>query len=854
VPPLPLLYFRRRVLEGRDNMGGGAGAPPRHPEARRQVGRIAPKFTRLTQAIDRQRAEMAAAPAGIDPEYVLVLETRGTPSAFLTAVRNTDGFEWLGDISLEDLDPDLDFFDEGDPEKKLKGRLFLSMANRQATLELISLFNTYIENPAADLGYGKAGWKGIFALLHDVRQWNETDRLEESGLFEDWRYRIENDQELLPVEIELWFRNADIQRALAQEYISQSVQDLGGSIVKNCIIPDAGYHSILAEIPAPAAERLINNEETRLLKAHQVMLFRPVGQCASVTPAEFVTSPAEHDFTGHLPNLNSAEAVVALFDGAPMANHEAIQQRVIVDDPDDFTSDYQAGEFRHGTAMASLLLHDELDAQDAPLRTPLYIRPIMKPDETDFNAPRREHIPQNELPADLIHRAVIRMLEGDGDEPPAAPNVKVINISIGDHTRPYLRYFSPLARVLDYLSWKYKVLFCVSSGNCYEDIHVDPVPTVDEDRAAAALQNINQDLRHRRILSPSESINSLSIGAAHSDHSGGVLNHRQIELAHEPSLPSPISTKGLGFKQAIKPDFLYRGGRQIHILPIQNGRPCGIVTSSNPPGQRVATPPATPGATNETCHICGTSNATALTSRNASFCYEVLRHMQEEHDDFDINPRCIAPMIKAMLAHTATWGEASDFIRQELGQELDERKVKPLIYKHLGYGVPVFENVLTCTDKRVTVLATGQIRRDEGHEYTFPLPPSLSGQTVERVLSITLAWLTPTIHSNRDYRRASLFFSPPKDELQVERFDTDWQAVRRGTLQHERLGGERAAAFMDGEGARIKVSCRQDAGPFDEPIPYGLVVTLEALGDIELPLYTEIRDRLQVAVPVQPQA
>jgi hypothetical protein len=228
--------------------------------------------------------------------------------------------------------------------------------------------------------------------------------------------------------------------------------------------------------------------------------------------------------------------------------------------------------------------------------------------------------------------------------------------------------------------------------------------------------------------------------------------------------------------------------------------------------------------------------------------------MQEEYNDFNINPRCIAPLIKAMLAHTATWGEASDFLRQHLGQGVDARKIKPLIYKYLGYGVPIFENVLTCTDKRVTVLATGRIRRDEGHEYTFPLPPSLSGQTVERVLSITLAWLSPTIHSNRDYRRASLFFSPPKDELQVERFDTDWQAVRRGTLQHERLGGERAAAFVDGDGAKIKVSCRQDAGPFDEPIPYGLVVTLEALGDIELPLYTEIRDRLQIAVQVQPQA
>src|SRR5690606_28802956 len=111
----------------------------------------------------------------------------------------------------------------------------------------------------------------------------------------------------------------------------------------------------------------------------------------------------------------------------------------------------------HGTTMASLIIHGELDSQETPLRRPLYTRPIMKPNPYAFGI-RSEHIPEDILPVDLIHRAVRRIFEGDGDEGPVAPNVKVINISIGDLSRPFDRQMSPWAKLLDFLSLKYNVL------------------------------------------------------------------------------------------------------------------------------------------------------------------------------------------------------------------------------------------------------------------------------------------------------------------------------------------------------------------------------------------------------------
>ena len=82
-----------------------------------------------------------------------------------------------------------------------------------------------------------------------------------------------------------------------------------------------------------------------------------------------------------------------------------------------------------------------------------------------FDTPRPEGIPENCLAVDLIHRAVKRLFEGDQGEGPVAPQIKIINLSIGDRARQFTQSMSPIARLLDWLSVKYGVLFVVSAGN-----------------------------------------------------------------------------------------------------------------------------------------------------------------------------------------------------------------------------------------------------------------------------------------------------------------------------------------------------------------------------------------------------
>jgi hypothetical protein len=146
--------------------------------------------------------------------------------------------------------------------------------------------------------------------------------------------------------------------------------------------------------------------------------------------------------------------VVALLDGVPLSNHEALRGRLIIDDPDEFDSLYRSPqEHMHGTAMASLILHGDLNnPEEGSLFRPLYVRPVMAPEREQRSASRQEQIPSFVLPTDLVHRAVLRMKKGDAENEPTAPEVVIINFSIGDRARAFDVQMSPLAVCL--IGWQ----------------------------------------------------------------------------------------------------------------------------------------------------------------------------------------------------------------------------------------------------------------------------------------------------------------------------------------------------------------------------------------------------------------
>ena len=831
------------------------GSKPVRPGAGQQGERLAPQFRRLEQALSNRRLALQGSALGIEPEQVLVLETVGSVANFIRAVQRVEGLEWLAEYELEDIPPGEGFEDAKDPQKNLKGQLFLVMTDGRALRELRSLFEGWRRNPEAKFGHGLAPLKHAFEHLREIRPWDVEDRLRDTGVLEDWGERAAVGQEIVSFEAELWYRGSERRRRIAAQWVRQLVIEQGGSIVGECLIEEIAYHAVLGSIDIGAVRDLLDQPEARrdvaLFRCDDIMFLRPVGQCASPMGEDAEESAV--DGAGEpLPDA-AAQPVVALLDGLPLAGHALLDGRLVVDDPDDYEVAYQAAERQHGTAMASLICHDDLGDRGATMGRPLYVRPIMQP-RRGFNGEVFEVVPEDVLPVDLVHRAVVRLFEGEGGEPPVAPEVRIINLSIGDASRPFVREMSAWARLLDWLSWKYRVLFVVSAGN-----HVKAVTVANGGAGVRALSQyarqrlvisaVAEGTRNRRLLSPAETLNGVTVGAVHGDASGPAPSHLVDPISV--GLPSVISAHGPGYRRAVKPDVLLPGGRQLlseDPAPAAGSAVLRPNVSRAKPGQRVAAP-GQAGSLNAMEYTRGTSNSAALASREAYFFFELLealRHSPGRHvpEDFD------AVVVKALLVHGADWDGAFGVYKDALGANHPPRTFRDYVGRFLGYGRPDFDRVAVGAESRVTVLGFGELMDGEGAEFALPLPPSLSGENVKRRVIATLAWFSPINSRRQKYRVAQLWFNV-KGSVASERSCADWQAVTRGTVQHEVFEGADAVAYQDGEDLVIKVSCRNDAGEIVEPVRFGLAVTLEVAEDLlfPIPVYEEVRQRIALRIP-----
>ena len=469
----------------------------------------------------------------------------------------------------------------------------------------------------------------------------------------------------------------------------------------------------------------------------------------------------------------------------------------------------------------------------------------------------KEAVSDDTLVVDLLHRAVRRLFEGEGDEPAVSPDVAVINLSIGIGDRPFDQALSPLARLLDWLAWRYKVLFVISAGNHPRRIELT-VPTRDfqslspDELQRHVIRSVVSDARHRRLLSPAESVNGLTVAAAHHDASPGTPPPRWQDPYAETVLPSPINAQGMGFRRAIKPDVLADGGRVVVQSAPDLTRDVlaglEVYRGTRSPGQLVAAPGATPGDRTATRHTRGTSNAAALVSRAAGSLHDVLDELRQDPGGEMIDDVPRAAWLKALVVHGADWGTARETIAAALCDDHGARRIKEHVTRLLGYGVVDVGRVRECTASRVTVLGGGALREDESHVHRIPLPPSLSGWSGHRRLTLSLAWISPVNPRHRNWRRAQLWFSPPKKDLGVERRQADSQVVQRGAVQHEILEGERSSDFVAGANLEVRVSCHADAGALEEEVPYALVSTIEVTSDLWVSdVYGEVRARVQAA-------
>ncbi len=850
----PLLFFPEPISLPKDP-GVRRKFPQIHiPTHQRQKERLSPIFDTLFRSFETERNRIQQAVDGLDPEQVLVFETIGDVNGVLTAIKHTEGLEWMGEIEIEDIDAseDFHFAEKAKESNKLSGRLFLTMTNERAMREMLSLWNLYSDDPDVEFKRGFSGFKVLFKHLSNIRKWDIHDRLIETGALEYFAKEIEADVELIRFEVQLWFNQSPEKRALSFRNLLKIIESQDGRCLAHSEIEEISYHAILVELPSSAISQIIESLDTQLVKCDQVMFFRPAGQVAIISDdtAEYVENTI-----GLRNSLPSGDPEAAIFDGLPLNNHNRLDGRIILDDPDNYSENYLVEHRKHGTAMNSLIIHGDINDNEDPITTPLYVRPIMRP---VFGISQMiERVPDDVLFVDILHRAVKRIFEGDSDSKPLK-SIKLINLSIGDSSILFYHSMSPAAKLLDWLSWKYSVLFIISTGNHVGTLEL-PIPYRDFKtlsgikREQLIYQAIINDRRNRRILSPSESINNIAVGSISIDNSSSINpTYRRINPTTQ-LLPNVYSAFGGGYRKSIKPDFVYIGGGQFFEEPMLENSPTSLRYSCNyaPPGNLVAAPSST---LNDQWFVRGTSNSAALITRRGIQISDTLKMLFEANYSSPLYRQYIPLIIKTLLAHGCSWGQIETNLINILDNSIPGRAIKKIITDWVGYGVPDFDKVKECTEQRVTILGFGQITQDQIHLFKFPLPASLSGRLDARKLTITLSWFSPIASNTQKYRVANLSFDSQLDTLGLGRDDVDYHKVKKGTLQHEVFIGEKAMVFEEDGNINIRVICKKDAKDFTNLIPYSIAATLEVAEEIDLPIYQEVRERLRTPIIIEPNS
>jgi len=825
------------------------GSPEAFPVARQQE-RFGPKFRRLADVLARDPAglELTTDPTALAPESLLVFEVGGTIRNFVRAAANVPGLEFIDE---EELSAD-------DGEKAPLA--YLMVPDATALQQILSLWELWVQNRDGQWETGLTPWRDVFSCLRDLRRWGPEDRIRDEdrdSLLEDIRDRPDTD--LVRLEIELVFRRESSVAAIHEDRVGGAIAAAGGRGISRTRIEAIAYHALLVELPVAATRQIINRSLTSVAGVACVMHIRPQSVLAplELTDAEAATA-------GQLPSPPDRMPILTLLDGVPIASHPLLAGRLNVSnllELEDLTPVEHRG---HGTAMASLIaLGDRNRArQEAPLPRRIQVVPVLTWDG------REEKLPDDRLIVDLIYTAVQGLRS---DREAGLSDVVIVNVSLGNARRPFHGQMSPWARLLDWLAWELGLLFIVSAGNVGGAFSLAAFCNGTEfersgadDRAAGVLRAIDAHKAERRLIAPAETVNGITVGSLNEDAVADA-GPRAAGLSVDPypGLPmaNPSSRLGPGFANAIKPEILMPGGRE-HLRPCGAAGPfsVGPARPTRVFGLKVAAPPAA-GDLGRECYTGGTSAAAALASRT---CHRIHDALEDGYGSAfsKLSEVQRALVLKALLVHPARWApKAVRFIQKTVhpGKGTHHTHRRTSVFRYLGYGTLDVDDAVACAADRATFWATGTLGPEQSVRVEVPIPLCIGGLARPHALWVTLAWFTPVQAGRRAYRCVRLTILDPEEirdiALKVPSEQPDAKQIRRGTVTSRRWEGDRAAVVMDGMVASLIIQREPDTGPtIDEPVPFGLAVSLSMPGVLQV--YDQVRQRLAPSLrpQVQPHA
>jgi len=454
---------------------------------------------------------------------------------------------------------------------------------------------------------------------------------------------------------------------------------------------------------------------------------------------------------------DARSAIVGLVDSGVASGHPLIGAAVLASDAIGTGIDEDQDQHGHGTMIASLLLHGNVEdaiAQGLPLRP---ICRVVSARVLDAN---------NEFPMDDLWENDLR----EAITWCANQGARVINLSIGDRRSP----FSPprqmsAASVVDALARELGLVVVVAAGNSRPADYLDAISEASIDEYPRVLLNDGAT----GLLDPGTSLLSLTAGgltdaAASGAHSSHETLRRQP--MGKPGWPSPVTRKGPGPGQAVKPEVSESAGTlgiEEGIL-VSNDAELGVVGASAEAGRLLS-------------WDVGTSYAVPLVSRVAAAVVSKF-------------PTFSAALIRSLvlvsterLPFADNW-EGSESVRLEAERAL------------VGYGRPSIARATESTSHRAILVAEDSIPVNGVHIYEIPVPSSFMSPGGKRGLDIALAYSPPTRVRRLDYMASGMEYhlvkGLPLDEV-AEVF------ARVGEQEDRGEEGEDAIASASGLGSNL---------------------------------------------------
>lgn len=750
-------------------------------------------------------------------------------------------------------------FEDADPEDEdAEGYYYLVVPDQIAITQMLRLWEIWkAENPLPKI---HEHWSKVFECLRDLRRWGPKDRVSDADaeiIAEEAEFAP---QGMVRLELELVFTGNTARSNQHREEAKRAIVAKGGIVRHEARWSKIAYDALLADIPVQAAQELVQRRPDSLAYLVEALAIRP----QSIVEIVGEDQPSEPLNIANIQPGNPP--IAAILDAVPIQNHPVFTDHLEFDDPEGL-EEIAVGPREHGTAMASLLVRGDLQKDEAPLGRRIYFRPLLHAQSAEPETPR-EVFPSDQLLVDQFVGAILRMKQGTADLPAVAPSVLLVNLSLGDKNHHFAGRISPWARAVDWLAYEYGILFFISAGNA-GDLEIHDVRNdlayqalEGEERARTTLAAVRRDIKDRRLLSPAEAVNAITVGALHEDacESPQVVGASIDPLPAE-GLPSQITRLGLGFRNSLKPDILMPGGRlRVSARTIAN--PLCVRTSGGNRfgGLRVAGWKLDPAGNPTMDGWSGaTSGATVLATRAAHKIYDAVAEIYP--DEFlALDGRAQALVVKALLTHRSSISLEARTIFEDVftgaGRERNNH-----LRRFYGFGVPSADESVACITSRATLWGAGSLGAGDAVDFRLPLPDSVSDKRGLRLLTVTLAWFTPIIPGRSAYRSVRLTVDEPKGESQIAKQAAKGQAerlmVERGTLFHRQWHGTAAHRFNGGSELIIPVVRKLDPNitqDLPELIPFGVAASFET-SDVDIPVYEEVRQGLiiQTGVPVTVQ-